>query len=139
MRRLGFATLLLFLVGCSTPPPPAGPPRVRASGRCLAAANKAAAGAVLVFHRTGAAAGELPPRASVAPDATFTVTSADGDGLPEGEYRVTVEWRTPGENGEDGRSLVADRYTRPSSTPLKASVKAGPDGGCILPTYTLTP
>jgi hypothetical protein len=138
MRRLGFATLLLFLVGCGTPPPLAGPARVNVTGRCLAAGNKPSAGAVLVFHRTGVTAGELPPRAKVNADGSFTAHSADGDGLPEGEYRVTVEWRTPGENGEDGKSLVADRYTRPASTPLKASVKADPDGGCTLTAFTLT-
>ena len=139
MRRLGFVTLLVFLVGCGTPPPTAGPPRVKATGQCFAAGNKPAAGAVLVFHRTGATTtGELPPRARVVADGSFTVASADGDGLPEGEYRVTVDWRTPGENGEDGKSLVADKFTRPAGTPLKASVKAGADGGCTLPTFTLT-
>jgi hypothetical protein len=74
----------------------------------------------------------------VSADGTFAVQSADGDGLPEGEYAVTVEWRTSGENDQDGKSLVAEKYTRPATSPLKASVKAGADGGCTLPTYTLT-
>lgn len=137
MRRLGFGLLLAVVVGCGSEPPP-GPPRVKAEGKCFAAGNKPAAGAVLVFHRTGAAAGELPPRAKVGADGTFAVTSADGDGLPEGEYVVTVEWRTgEGENDAPGRSLVADKFTRSNSTPLKATVRAT-DGGCTLPTYALS-
>jgi hypothetical protein len=138
MRKLRCSVFLLLLFGCGVSPSTAGPARIITEGKLLVTVGKPASGAILLFHRIGTSPGELPPRAYVNADGAFTVKSVDGDGLPEGEYRVTVDWRTQGENGEEGRSLVSDKYTRLTSTPLKAIVKAGTDGKCTLPTYTLT-
>lgn len=138
MRATLAVLTLAGMVGCGGPKPDT-PGLVKTSGRVVAG-NKPAAGAVLVFHPVGRAGGQLPPRARAGPDGRFAVTAADGgDGLPEGEYVVTVEWRVAsGENGDDGKNLAADRYTRPTTSPLKASVRSGPDARCVLPTYTIT-
>lgn len=139
MRAFIVALALAGAVGCGGPKAADGSALVPTRGQVVSG-GKPAAGAVLVFHPVRGAGATLPPRAKAGPDGRFAVASADGgDGLPEGEYAVTVEWRIgSGENGDDGRSLVADRYARPATTPLKAAVRRGPDGTCTLPTYTLT-
>jgi hypothetical protein len=136
MRILAIACLAILLPGCRESKP-VDSSHIQATGHCFVSGSKPATGAVLLFHRVGATAGESPPRAQVRADGSFTVVSANGEGLPEAEYRVTVEWRIPGENGEDGRSLVADKFTNPALTPLKANVKAGSDGACKLEPFTL--
>lgn len=139
MRAILMASALAGLIGCGTPKADDSLNLIKTNGQ-LMIVNKPAAGAVLLFHQTRAINGQLPPRARVGIDGRFTVTSADGgDGLPSGEYVVTVVWRGgSGENGDDGFSLVAERYTRTTMSPLKASIRPGPDGTCVLPTYTLT-
>lgn len=139
MRAGWIALALVGLMGCGGPKSDRAPELVGTRGRVVSGA-KAAVGAVLVFHPIGTAGG-LPPRARAGPDGRFAVASADGgDGLPEGEYGVTVEWRSgSGENGDDGRNLVSEKYTRPTTTPLKAAVRRGPDGCCALPDFALTP
>jgi len=139
MRIILAISMVGSLVGCGAPTLVV-PNLVPTQGQLLSG-KKPAAGAVLLFHPAGQDAGQLPPRAKVDSDGRFTIVSADGSiGLPERDYLVTVEWRIgSGENGADGRRLVAERYTRSSSTPLKVSVRPGPDGNCVLPTFTLTP
>lgn len=139
--RLSLALLACAaFAGCGGPRADDAPGPVRTHGRVVSG-GKPAAGAVLVFHAVGGTGGRLPPRARAGPDGRFAVTSADGgDGLPEGEYAVTVEWRSgAGENGDDGKNLAADRYARPATTPLKAAVRRGSDGNCVLPDFVLSP
>jgi len=138
MRGLLSAFALFALVGCGSPTVTV-PGLIKTQGRIMSG-NKPAAGAILVFHAVGGGTGQFPPRAKAGADGGFTVASADGsEGIPEGDYAVTVDWRTgSGENGEDGRSLVADRYARPATTPLKAIVRPGPNGACTLPDTILT-
>ncbi|MDY3561075.1 hypothetical protein R5W23_002334 [Gemmata sp. JC673] len=140
MRATVAALVMAGVMGCGGPKAADAPGPVRTHGRAVSG-GKPAAGAVLVFHAVGGTGGGLPPRARAGPDGRFAVTSADGgDGMPEGEYAVTVEWRSgSGENGDDGRSLVSERYTRPATTPLKVTVRRGPDGRCALPDFILTP
>jgi hypothetical protein len=55
-------------------------------------------------------------------DGTFTLLSVrPGDGALPGEYRVTVHVM---EGHSRGKSMVASTFTKPSTTPLKATVKA---------------
>jgi hypothetical protein len=56
-----------------------------------------AAGAVVVFHPTAAASGDVPrPTAHVGEDGKFTLTTyAKDDGAPAGDYSITVEWIPP--------------------------------------------
>lgn len=128
--RAGLLASLVLALGCGGDQPPADPPGVAVRGTTVFG-KKPAAGAVLLFH--GTAAGDLPPRAVVAPDGRFELTA------PAGTYAVTVEWRTGSdENGEVRKSVVPDKFTRKQSTPLKATVAVGADGTCDLGTLTIT-
>lgn len=98
-------------------------------------AGKPAKGALLIFHPLGQNHLPFPPRARVEEDGWFMVETFQAkDGLPEGDYIVTVEWRLGGEEeGGDGRSLVPSKYTRKETSTLRVSVSATMDGWCNLP------
>jgi hypothetical protein len=136
MRPL-FALVLFALAGCGGSKPDATG-RVPTTGTATYR-SRPAAGAVLLFH-TGHAADAAPARARVNPDGTFAVHAPDGaPGVAAGTYRVTVEWRDgSGENGEDGKSRVAEKYLSAAKTPLRAEVRPGPGGACALPAFDLT-
>ena len=101
--------------------------------------KKPATGAMLLFHAQGAPS-SLPSRAVVGDDGRFGIsTTAQADGLPEGDYVVTVEWRIGSdENGAERPSVVPDRYTRKESSPLRVLVRRGADGTCDLGTISMT-
>lgn len=90
-----------------------------------------AARATLVFHPVAGDEPDVPrPRATVNDDGTFKVTTYDtGDGAPEGEYRVTVEWwlhsgRRDDESPPSNR--LHPRYSQPTSSGIVARVEKGP-------------
>jgi hypothetical protein len=92
--------------------------------------GKPAAAASVTFHPL--APGEAAPRpvGQAGADGRFALTSfAAGDGAPPGEYRVTVVCyrAAPGRRASEGddappRNLLPDRYARPDTTPLRATV-----------------
>src|SRR3954451_10611408 len=53
-------------------------------------------GAFVSLHPKSATVSIPTPRATVAKDGTFTVTTYDGnDGAPEGDYVLTIQWYRP--------------------------------------------
>jgi hypothetical protein len=61
-------------------------------------------------------------------DGSFALsTYAANDGAPAGEYAVTVVWWKPlvDATGKPGPNQLPERYARPETTPLRATVKAG--------------
>lgn len=93
--------------------------------------------AMVVFHPVGvphAAAGK--PWGFVQQDGTFRVSTYEAnDGAPLGEYAVTVHWQIADSDGEAGRDLLsASAYADPRTTPLKVSIKPGPN---LLATWRL--
>jgi serine/threonine-protein phosphatase CPPED1 len=61
-------------------------------------------------------------------DGTFSLsTYAANDGAPTGEYAVTVVWWKPlvDAEGKPGPNLLPERFSKPETTPLRATVKAG--------------
>jgi len=63
-------------------------------------------------------------------DGTFTLsTYAANDGAPVGDYAVTVVWWNPlvDAEGKPGPNLLPERYAKPETTPLRVTVKAGPN------------
>ena len=122
-----FWLVLLGTVGCSRTDgeatyPVAGTVRVN---------GKPATSALVTFHSLD---GSARPTGRVAEDGTFALTTREGaDGAPVGEYRVTVVWteavarKRAVSDGDDVpvRSLLPAAYSKPESTPLKATVKAG--------------
>jgi hypothetical protein len=89
-----------------------------------------APGAVITFHlieqdgKRFSRAGDAMAEA----DGTFALsTYVANDGAPAGEYAVTVVWWKPlvDAEGKPGPNLLPERYAKPETTPLRATVKAG--------------
>lgn len=91
--------------------------------------GKPAAGATVRVHGVEGASGPLMPRAVVQKDGTFALTTYEtGDGVPPGRYRASVYWRQQGrEEGQEGPSLIPERYSRPETSGLEIVVKAEPE------------
>jgi hypothetical protein len=88
--------------------------------------GKAAAGAVVWFHRVdveapavGQPATQTPPRGVVQEDGSFELsTYAAKDGAPVGRYRVTVRWTKSRGGGDDEENLLPPRYMDPKTSGL---------------------
>ena len=74
-------------------------------------------------------------RASVGRDGTLTVsTFTGGDGAPEGEYVLTVEWYRPVRQGNDvvpGPNVIPKKYASRRTSDLV--VRVAPDAGRLPP------
>ncbi|CAN5369633.1 hypothetical protein BH10PLA2_BH10PLA2_07170 [soil metagenome] len=86
-------------------------------------------GAMVTFHPTGEGA-EKRPRADgmVQADGSFRLSTARAnDGVPVGEYAVTVALRRPlfTPEGKAGPNHLPDRYAKEATTPLRAKVVEG--------------
>ena len=99
-----------------------------------------AAGAMVVFHPVSPDLEKLiggkPTARKVNDDGTFTLTTyEDGDGAPEGEYGVTIQWEAKPKEGKlslgsegapAGRSLINEaKYGNPQKPFTKVTVKKG--------------
>lgn len=103
--------------------------------------GKPLSGALVVLHRPGVATSETstdkskqkatPPTARGLTDSEgrYALTTYDtGDGVPEGEYAVTVVQRPAqkvGESYEQGPNVLPPRYASPATTDLKVRIAAG--------------
>jgi hypothetical protein len=79
----------------------------------------------------------LVPNARTADDGTFSVTSyIGGDGAPRGKYKVTVEWLTYQQLGNQwrGPNKLLDKYGGTETTPFDVAVTDQP---VDLPTYNV--
>ena len=95
--------------------------------------KKSPEGAMIVFHPlTGDAAGSpLRPSAVVQKDGSFAPTTYNhGDGLPTGEYALTVFWPRPpgkgevvGEAGGGGENRLPAKYGKPETSGLKVVIE----------------
>ena len=103
------------------------------------------AGALLVFHPTTALSGAddepVPiPGANSQEDGSFAVsTYLPGDGLPEGDYQVTVsceDRRAEKPKDDDYPELLPSRYQNPTTSGLSVSIVPGENE---LPAFELTP
>ena len=86
------------------------------------------AGAMVVLHPLGPAAAGQKPLAYTDAEGRFGLTTdRPGDGVPAGEYAVTVVWRRPfyDSEGKPGPNLLPARYADPKKSGLKATVKSG--------------
>jgi hypothetical protein len=139
-RTLRFL-VLVSLVGCNSKAGPPPIPVCPTSGQATFN-GKPAAGALLVFHPAGDVALPALPRATVASDGSFRVgTNTADDGLPEGEYVITVIWTTKPHGADEtveGKSLVNPKFAKKETSTLKATVTKGADGSCVIPSLTLT-
>lgn len=96
-------------------------------------------GALVVLHPQHAAdAQALPARAETDEQGRFVLGTYDAeDGVPAGEYRVTVHWhqlQQDGESSEPGPDVVPRQYSDPAQTELKVRIAAGENQ---IPTFAL--
>jgi hypothetical protein len=87
------------------------------------------AGAFVSLHAKNATDSVPTPRATVAKDGTFTVTTYDGnDGAPEGDYVLTVQWYRPVRVGNDlvgGPNVLPVKYASAQTSDVKIRIAAG--------------
>jgi hypothetical protein len=131
--------LALTLTGCGNSKPEA----VLAGGKVMFNTTTPPVGALVVFHPVDPEFGKRiggKPFGKVNDDGTFTLTTyTKGDGAPEGEYGVTVDWRGShrtgklnlgGEDsGEDrtggGISKLKPKYGNPQQPFTRVIIKKG--------------
>jgi hypothetical protein len=92
--------------------------------------GKPAVNALVIFHPAdGDDKDTNKPRATVDEKGAFTLTTYEnGDGAPEGEYVVTVEWRPRKKSPFDreGDDVFGGRYSNPKTSTLRARVQKEP-------------
>jgi hypothetical protein len=135
-RIASFAALLagvVTLAGCGSGKVSTVPAR----GKVMFKKTTPAAGALVVFHPTDLTFEKRiggKPFAKVQEDGSFTLTTfAEGDGAPEGEYGVTIDWQgkpkaaklSLSSEGGSTTSLINPRYSNPQQPAFKATVKKG--------------
>jgi len=86
-------------------------------------------GAFVTLEPKAAVEGVPGPRATVQPDGTFAVSTFNGgDGAPEGEYTLTVQWYKPVVRDHElvgGPNALPAKYASPKTSGLLVSVAAG--------------
>ena len=86
-------------------------------------------GALVALHPKTPVAGTPSPRANVAKDGAFEVSTYDGgDGAPVGDYTLTVLWYKQVKNGPDivsGPNVIPQKYAKAETSDLTISVKEG--------------
>ncbi len=120
--------VLFVLAGCGR----SGPPRVETNPTkgSITYQGQPIGGAFLALHpKSGAAADAPTSTAVVQPDGKFAVTTYEaGDGVPEGDYVVTVQWRKATKSGGEfvpGPNLLPAKYSRPESSDIVIHVASG--------------
>lgn len=127
------ATICLFIAGCGGD----GRPSTVPASVVVTYKGQPAEGALVVFHPTDAAYENRiggKPFGKVKDDGRVALTTyAVGDGAPEGEYAVTIQWNQAvasgkfslGEEGSPTRDKLAGRYGDPRTPKFKFTVKKG--------------
>jgi hypothetical protein len=86
-------------------------------------------GAFVTLHPKAPADGVPSPRASVAKDGSFAVSTYDGgDGAPAGDYVLTVQWYKPVKVGNDlvgGPNVLPAKYANAKTSDIRITVAAG--------------
>jgi hypothetical protein len=87
-------------------------------------------GAFIALHPKNESQPDVPAStAIVQPDGTFAVTTYNsGDGVPEGEYIATFQWRKAVKSGGDylpGPNLLPAKYSRPETSDVLVRIAAG--------------
>jgi hypothetical protein len=118
----------LLVAGCGR----SGPPRfaTQPAKGSVTFQGQPADGAFLAFHPKSETLPAAPTSTAVVqPDGSFTISTYDSaDGVPVGDYVVTVQWRKVVKAGGEyvpGPSLVPAKYGRPETSPVVVHVAAG--------------
>jgi hypothetical protein len=118
----------MYFAGCGG----GGPPRVptQPARGSISFQGRPIGGAFLALHRKAAAEGDAPTATAVVqPDGTFSVGTYEAhDGLPTGDYVVTVQWRRATKSGDEwlpGPNLLPARYSQVETSHVVVHVAAG--------------
>ncbi|WP_442483445.1 BON domain-containing protein [Aeoliella sp. SH292] len=113
------------VTGCNSKSGPERVPTFPVSGS-VSFQGKPIPGAFVALHPKTTKENVPSPRASVAADGSLKVSTYDGgDGAPEGEYVVTVEWYKPIKNGADvisGPNVIPKKYASPQTSDITIRV-----------------
>jgi hypothetical protein len=136
-RFAAAALATVFAIGCGD----SGPERIPvfpAEGKVVFN-GQPVTGALVVLHPANPTDPKtLSARAQTEKDGTFKLSTYDtGDGVPSGEYTVTVEWRKLiQKDGEfkPGPNVLPAKYSQPTTSDLKVRIAEGPN---VLEPFTL--
>jgi hypothetical protein len=125
-KALATALLAVAVVGCGK----AAPERVAthpAKGT-ITFKGQPTPGAFVTLHPKTPLENVPAPRANVGKDGSFEVTTFNGgDGAPEGDYIVTVQWYKPVKNGNDvvaGPNVIPPKYGKPQTSSVVIHIAA---------------
>jgi hypothetical protein len=123
VQRLCFVLLVVVVViGCGK-----GPEYVPVTGTVKYSDGTVPKGdaPAITFQPVEAGPGKKGASGTIAEDGTFSLQTINpGDGAQPGDYKVTVHVM---KGYPRGKQMVAEKYTRPDTTPLNATVKADDD------------
>ncbi len=127
-----FVFYALVLTGCGGE---SRPPLFPASGT-VRFDGKPLAHAMVVFHPKSANSNFSKPRAKTAEDGSFQIETFDSkDGLPAGDYDVTVEcWLSMKGSDAPPANVLPGKYAVAQSAGLKVSIRPEPN---VLPAFEL--
>ena len=126
LRWIGCLATFLLLAGCGS-----SSDRIEtfpARGQVLWE-GKPLAGALVVLHpQSTSVPAAFPARAETDSQGNFILGTYDSeDGVPAGDYRITVHWHQLAQDGgsfEPGPDVVPSKYSDPAQTELKISIAA---------------
>jgi hypothetical protein len=125
-----FAATLLLAVGCSGKAEPERVAVYPVEGT-VTFRGQPMPGAFIVLHPKTPNDKAPAPRAEVTKEGTLRVTTYNaGDGAPEGEYVLTIQWNKLVKNGADvvaGPNVVPVKYSKPETSGIVVQVAAGPN------------
>lgn len=133
VANLAMAALLFAVTGCGD-----GVDRIptfKTQGQVLLN-GKPLANAFVVLHPESPEL--VPARASTDAQGNFNLTTFDtGDGAPAGNYKLTVAYYLPIQQGGSlvpGPNVIPAKYSDPAATELRVSIQEGEN---LLPPVTL--
>jgi len=120
--------ILVILAGCGR----SGPKRTATNPTkgSIRYQGQPIGGAFVALHPKAGASADVPTATAVVQaDGRFAVTTYDsGDGVPEGDYVVTIQWRKATKSGGEfvpGPNLLPAKYSRPETSDVVVHVASG--------------
>jgi hypothetical protein len=124
------ATFTLLAVGCSGKVEADRVPVYPVDG-AITFRGQPMPGAFIVLHPKTPNEKAPAPRAEVTKEGALRVSTYNaGDGAPEGEYVLTIQWNKLVKNGNDvvaGPNVIPPKYSKPETSGIVVQVAAGPN------------
>jgi hypothetical protein len=125
MRLLCCSVMLVSLCSCNSNEYGDHPP-YPASGKVLINGQPVKGLRVTLFPQSFSSERTIMPLGFTREDGSFDLsTYGPNDGAPAGDYRVTVYWPAFHRPRQKAPDLLADRYSKPESSPLMTHVDKG--------------